>query len=159
MVGMYQGPGWAGTFFQFVFSTFLLFLAFISIGMMVSSFTPGTGAAGALSGAIISLINAVAGVAITWPNVPAGYRWLYRMLPASHLLESLIMPQFVNNDSIMTVFQNGADQQILVKDYVADYLGWTYDQTWNQIGWAVLFIAVTQVIAFTATTFLSFNKR
>jgi len=81
------------------------------------------------------------------------------MLPASHLLEALVMPQFKHNTSIMTLVQDGKEITISVKDYVSQYLGWGYSHTWPSIGWAILFIAVAQIITFTATTFLSFNKR
>ena len=46
MVGMERN---AGTFFVYVFATFLLFLAYLTMGMLVSSMTPNSGAAGVIA--------------------------------------------------------------------------------------------------------------
>lgn len=85
---------------------------------------------------------------------------MYTILPMQHVLQALTAPQFINNDSIMTVVEAGVEKTMLVRDYAADYLGWKMDQViWRQAIWVVIFICIFQAMAFIATTYLAFNKR
>jgi len=149
----------AGIFFKYSLAVYLLLLTYITVAMCISAISPNSGAAGVIVGAFLSLQNALAGISITGPNIPAGWKWVYHMLPGSHLFRAVIMPQFINNTSTMTYFDGTAETTMAVKQYVSDYLGWGFDGYWKHLGWALLFIVILQTLSWIATVKLSFNKR
>jgi ABC-type multidrug transport system ATPase subunit/ABC-type multidrug transport system permease subunit len=150
----------AGLFFQYVLFTFVLFLVYLSVAMTLASLLPNSGAAGVLGGAFLSFQNAVSGVSITQPSMPRFWRFFLHVFPASHVLRALLMPQIKPLTTPMKVFSNGVETTMEVREYLQSYLGWSVNESqWEHMGWALLFIACLQVITFTATTFLAFNKR
>jgi ABC-type multidrug transport system permease subunit len=156
MVGLDQD---AGIFFQYCLATYLLILVYITIAMCLASISPNSGAAGVLQGAFMSFQSALSGIAITKPHISKGYKWLYYLLPGQHLFNAIIMPQFINNKDSFEYPVGSEMQTTTVKDYVSSYLGWGYNEYWSSLGWALLFVAVLQIITFLATTFVAFNKR
>jgi len=69
------------------------------------------------------------------------------------------MPQFKHNTKMMTYVDGTQEVTVSVKAYVSSYLGWGYGGYWRSMGWALLFVAVLQIITFFAITFLTFMKR
>lgn len=150
----------ADVFFSYIFFTWLLFLIYISTGMMLASLAPNSGAAGVLAGAFLSFANALSGVSITSPAIPRGWHWVYEALPIQHVLQGLIVPQFRGNDSLMTSVVDGAEVQVTVEEFALSYLGWKADQQLaRQIIWIALYLCLSLGVCVLATNFVAHNKR
>lgn len=99
-------------------------------------------------------------VAITLPHVPRAYKWLYHMLPGSHIFRAIIMDQFEKYDGVEISYLVGEKTEyISVKDYVANYLGWNYGDSFEHSMWALLFIGILLVLSFIFTATIAHNKR
>eukprot|EP00461_Guttulinopsis_vulgaris_P001756 UN01756 len=127
--------------------------------MFFAALAPNSQIAQVWQGAFFSLQNAVSGVAITWKTIPKGYRWLFRMLPASHLFEAITAPQFQDLHTNIEIIQGSQIINVPIRDWYTSYTGWTYGHYWTQMGWALLFLVIVQSIAFVGTTYISHNKR
>ena len=148
----------AAVFFKYLFSTFLLFMSYVSLAQLYSSISPSQGAAQILNSGTASLLKAFSGISIPLSKVPKGWKWLYYILPNQHIFNGIVMNQFEGNSGELTIFKDNQAVTLPIRDYVASYLGWSFGDMWPNVGWAILFIGVVQIFHFLGVMFISHNK-
>jgi ABC-type multidrug transport system ATPase subunit/ABC-type multidrug transport system permease subunit len=162
MVGLIMD---AGSFFKYAFAIYLYFAAFISVSMAVAASVPNAPMGNIILGIFYTLNYSFNGIAVPLPLIPKGWVWLYRLLPASHFSEALVMPQFhtcsplPSCSPLITVVDGGTTTLVPVATFASDFLGFVLDGYWNAIGWAVLFMACTWVVAFFMISKVRFDQR
>jgi ABC-type multidrug transport system ATPase subunit/ABC-type multidrug transport system permease subunit len=155
----------ASAFFKYFFAVYLFCVLFTSMSMMMAAISPNSASANGLMGIVLSVFFTFGGVSITLPKVPQGYKWLFRLLPASHITEALAMPQFVTCSPmpdctpLIEVVENATTRLEPIGVFVANYIGFTFDGYWNAMGWVTLFMLGIWIISFVATQKLRFDKR
>jgi hypothetical protein len=98
-------------------------------------------------------------MAIPASSVPVGWFWLFRALPLSHVTMCLLRPQFEGNMNSLVIQEGANIYTTTVSEYVSEYMGFSYEGYWEDIGWIILFIAVAQAGTFIATKYLVFSTR
>ncbi|KAF9614056.1 hypothetical protein IFM89_014856 [Coptis chinensis] len=113
-----------GKFLWYLFYMYFTFLYFTYYGMMAVSLTPNEAIAAIASGAIYTIWNLFAGIAITRPRIPVWWRWFYWACPVAWTLYGLGASQFGDIETTM-------DTGDTVKDFLYSYFGYKYDS----LGW------------------------
>jgi ABC-type multidrug transport system permease subunit len=162
MIGLIMEPA---PFFKYFFALYLYVVLYISIALATSASVPNAPMGNLILGAIYTLSYAFTGVTIPFPHIPRGWVWLFRFLPASHLTEALVMPQFQSCtplpecSTLISVVEGSTTTMMPAATYASKYLGWTLDGYWNAIGWSVLFMAGAWALALFMITKVRFDKR
>jgi len=162
MVGLLKS---AEHFFKFWFATYFLCTIYVTMSLLISSIAKTAPLAGVMQGLYLGFFLTFGGIAITTPNIPRGYMWLYRMLPISHLTEALVMPQFHTCPDFLQcgphipVVVNNSIVVIPANQWLVQYLGFGVNNYWSELGWATIFLFSALLVAFFCTTKFVFVSR
>jgi len=114
----------AEKFFWYLFFSFFTFLYFTYYGMMNMSLTPNHHISSIVASAFYLIWNLFSGFLIPRPKIPVWWRWYYWACPVAWTLYGLVVSQFGDLDSEMTLV-DGSKQP--VKQFVKDYFGFHHD--------------------------------
>jgi hypothetical protein len=158
---------------QYFFSTFLVFwivsMTYISMIHMLGAAMPNKQVAGIFQGVVFSLFIFFSGITISGPQLLDGYKFFFNILPLSHAMSAVVMPQFKFDcdpgfslpmcGPKATVIVNQQPTVIYQAQFVQNYTGFNFDDYGTQIGWIILIIVVIRCLTFICLEKVSHIKR
>lgn len=131
----------ADKFFYFLFFIIASFVYYTLYGMMLITCTPSQMLASILVSFTLTQWNIFAGFLISRPLIPVWWRWFYWANPVSWTIYGVVVSQFGNNNSTVTV--PGQTGGVVVKDFLNENLGFKHDflgyLVLGQFGYILLF--------------------
>jgi len=148
MSGLEHDPA---LFFKYLLTHFSMSLIFNYLGQLLGAALPNVIVAGILQGMCFSFLFLFGGVFIRAGNIPKGWRWFFQIDWVPKGIRANVLEQFRGRNGF--TFNPTTQQPIAIKEFVSEYLDYSYGHYWQLMGWILL----TIVILLTLTA-LSFQK-
>ncbi|KAG2452157.1 hypothetical protein HYH02_003189 [Chlamydomonas schloesseri] len=133
--------------FWYYFIVFFETIVFYTIfGQTLVYITPAQAIAQVVGGGFNFLFNVFNGFIITYPEIPRGWKWMNRAVPATWILYGLGVSQLGNNNETLIY----AGQSMTVSQFMKTRFGYSYDMRW----WIVL-ILLAYILAFRVGSILA----
>ena len=153
----------ASHFFQFWFVFVINAMIFNSLGHAGVAILPNILAATQMLGLFFTLLMLFGGVFASASTIPTGWYWLYFINSVPKSMAAMAMPQFLctnppNGANCGTLA--GLGSNVTTESYVASFL--SIDEPNNsfaEVQWLVLILAVVRTVAILAIQFVSHIKR
>ena len=106
-----------------------------------------------------------AGLFINVKTMPPGWKGLYYAVPTSHIMRALGTTEFYCAGGAaagcpqITVVTSSGPVVVDRYEFVSNFLGSTFQNRWNELGWAALAIAVMLAISILALRFVNHQTR
>ncbi|KAG6383670.1 hypothetical protein SASPL_156567 [Salvia splendens] len=114
-------------FFWFYFVTLFSFLYFTYYGMMTVSITPNHQVAAIFAAAFYALFNLFSGFFVPRPKIPKWWVWYYWICPVAWTVYGLIIGQYGDVTTTITVAGNNGPTSPMIKTYIQDHFGYDPD--------------------------------
>lgn len=161
---LFGGTHNAIAFFVFLFGFFMNALAFNALGHAFIAIMPNILAATQVLGIVFTLLMLFGGIFAGQDAIPPGWKWLYVINPVPKALAAMAMPQFICSPNLpancpappqLAQYNYGT-----LQNYVASFLDLSdpYD-SFSELAWVALIMAVLRVIAILSLQFISHIKR
>jgi predicted membrane protein len=160
----------ASHFFQFWFVFVVNAMIFNSLGHAGVALLPNILAATQFLGLFFTLLMLFGGVFAGAGQIPSGWYWLYYINSVPKAMAAMAMPQFLCNDNSVSggcptvdgfySTVNGVQVPQTRQDYVANFLALDEaNNSFAEVQWLVLILAVVRTVAILAIQFVSHIKR
>jgi hypothetical protein len=148
----------------FLFGFYVNSLAFNALGHAFIAILPNILAATQVLGIVFTLLMLFGGVFAGQDAIPPGWKWLYIINPVPKALAAMAMPQFMCHpntpENCPPPPELSQFHYRTLQDYVARFLDLSApEDSFTQIAYVVLIMAVLRVIAILSLQFISHIKR
>ena len=154
----------ASGFFRYWLAEYLVLLVIVSLGQLCASAMPNELVANLMSSLVFTFAFLFSGIYILADQLPAGWKWLYRIFWIPKALIPIISDQFYCEGPECPQLTNvlSPDGQLIpqvsVSDFLLSYLD-TGRWYWQYIGWQLLTYAVMQALVWLAIAKINHVKR
>lgn len=155
----------AGDFFHYIFTTYTTIIVYVSAMSAFSAISPSVPVAQMLAGLLGGLGFAVNGIAVTLAQLRkiSGFHqalfYIFPLGPANFKFGTFLFNTEFARTHMVSVIVDNVVTTMSLKDYAAQYFGWSYDLGW--LYWGILMIQIVfwQTVYHLGLRFLNFTKR